>query len=377
MKNKDLSNAIGNINLKYVEEAENFTAKRMSLTKIISLAACIAIIATSIPLALVLNREDAQTDAPVETTPFVIETTEPDKGNDNINIDNDNNTNTDALKVIYCDAQMVGEIENAKYSLFKDSNVVVRRIDGFFGNLIEYKDAEYNPEIPKQFTITLGNYEFECYFDYAYNTKAMLSEDEALRSYAEIACYKIDQKGYSGELHCRVADKKILRVSINREYQIPSDIKTDEELDKWYNDNLGGSLTNEDILALSEKDMVRLYGEDALSKYKLDENMSKDRKLYYRRYINGFETSEAICLRYTTKGEILDLHIYWPHPFELVEDDLNEEKLLKADVEALKILDENHIQFKELVMSSESEIYIHYRLMYEGGRIYEVYYKVG
>ena len=80
MKNKDLSNAIGNINLKYVDEAENFVAKRMSLTKIVSLAACIAIIVTAIPLSLVLNREDANTDAPVVSEP-VVETTEPDNTN--------------------------------------------------------------------------------------------------------------------------------------------------------------------------------------------------------------------------------------------------------------------------------------------------------
>ena len=374
MKNKDLSNAIGNINLKYVEEAENFTAKRMSLTRIISLAACIAIIATSIPLALVLNREDAQTDAPVETTPFVIETTEPDKGNDNINIDNDNNTNTDALKVIYCDAQMVGEIENAKSTFLKDTNVAVKRIDGFFNSLIKYKDAEYNSEIPQKFTLTLGNYEFECTFDHAFYTKALLSTDETLKSYAEIACYKIDQEGYSGKVYYRVATKEIARASINRIYQVPNDIKTDEELMKWYIENLGGNLTIEDVVALSEKDLMRLYGDNALSEYRL-EAISDKRELRYRRYVNDFPTKETVAMEYTTKGELLKLENLG-YPFEIVEDDLSVEKLLKTDAEALEIIDEEYVQFKRLVMGNDSAVYIYYRLGDGKGWLAEVYYKV-
>ena len=102
MKNNDLSNAIGNINLKYVEEARNYTAKRLSLTKIVSLAACIAILVTAIPAALVLNREDAQTDAPVVTTPF----------------DGENNgSKVDPLNVIYCSFDSMSKKEAIKNAL--------------------------------------------------------------------------------------------------------------------------------------------------------------------------------------------------------------------------------------------------------------------
>ena len=124
MKNSDLSNAIGNVNLKYIEEMENYTSKRMTLTKIISLAACIAILVTAIPAALILNREDGKTDAPVVTTPF--------NGENN---DSDSPINTDAMKVIYCDADMLAVEDEIRKNVLNEKTVDLKVFEKYIENV--------------------------------------------------------------------------------------------------------------------------------------------------------------------------------------------------------------------------------------------------
>ena len=58
MKKIDFENVINNVSDKYVEEAASFVPKRKAGLRWVALAACIAIIVTSVPFAFILNRED-------------------------------------------------------------------------------------------------------------------------------------------------------------------------------------------------------------------------------------------------------------------------------------------------------------------------------
>lgn len=371
MKNKDLSNAIGNINLKYVEEAENFTAKRMSLTKIISLAACIAILVTAIPAALILNREDGKTDAPVVTTPFVIETTEPDKGNDNINIDNDNktndNTNTDALKVIYCSAESDAMKKEALQKALMSKNIEVREFVKYNESFL-YKNEmlEYSEDIPKKLTFTLAGKEYSCTFDYVYNTNAVLSTNKTLRSYAKIACYKMDEpgyRGYEGHVLYRVATKEIVR--------IVHSIKEDEK----------GELKAEDIKPIAEKDFKYLYGEDRLNKYVLTEvyNSSLGKIIVYERFFGEYKTTERIRMCYNSHGELMSVMTESLGVFDLIENTVNDKILLASEAESLKLLDGQLVSQKLLMMGNDGVPYLSANITFEkDGRPASdyVYYKI-
>ena len=65
MKIEDISKVLGNIDERHVKEAMNYKPKHNRSARWIALAACIAVIVTSIPLAFILNREDASEDGDV------------------------------------------------------------------------------------------------------------------------------------------------------------------------------------------------------------------------------------------------------------------------------------------------------------------------
>ena len=58
MKKIDITSQISGIDPKYLDEALTYRAPRFNKIKIIALAACLAIIVTSIPLSFILNRDD-------------------------------------------------------------------------------------------------------------------------------------------------------------------------------------------------------------------------------------------------------------------------------------------------------------------------------
>ena len=58
MKLENISKVIDNIDERHVKEAMNYRPKSRNFTKFVALAACLAIIVTSVPLALILNKED-------------------------------------------------------------------------------------------------------------------------------------------------------------------------------------------------------------------------------------------------------------------------------------------------------------------------------
>lgn len=343
MKNSDLSNAIGNVNLKYIEEMENYTSKRMTLTKIISLAACIAILVTAIPAALILNREDGKTDAPVVTTPF--------NGENN---DSDSPINTDAMKVIYCDADMLAVEDEIRKNVLNEKTVDLKVFEKYIENVYdEYQYVENAENIPKTLSINVGTEEIKCTLDYVYNTRDMLSEDETIKSRAKIARYKVNKECFpdyfrdgDGWLLYRVDTKEIVQISI------PSAAGTNS-----------GPLTREEIRSLADRDIKILFGEDILSRYTCSEEYISStgvRKVIYTVKIGDFSTKERISLHYNGNGKFLTLLTNNLGLYDGVLSALSEKNVLLAESEALNIIDGKLVENKYIAMSKNGEPCIFY-----------------
>ena len=333
MKNRDLSNAIGNIDLKYVDEAESFTAKRMSLTKIVSLAACIAIIVTAIPVALVLNREDTNTDEPVVSEPFV-ETTEPD------------NTNKTPAKIVYCDSSLKEVFKGSSLDIeVRDSSEIDLDLSSKVG------DIEAGAEIPAKLYYTIGGKELVCTFDTAYATKLANSKSASLQDLANVARYKIEGTGYDSayiEIYC---DTGLVKETI---------LLGAEEYAKQ------GNITEEAVKLLAERDLAILYGESFDSVYTLESVYydTNNRDVYkynvsYRRYVHGFPTEETVCAYYDMKGELVHVVTTKLNTFDGVEDDIDAEAIATAKEEALSLIDvENEpVELMYLVMDVNGDVY--------------------
>ena len=343
MKNKDLSNAIGNINLKYVEEAENFTAKRMSLTKIISLAACIAIIATSIPLALVLNREDAQTDAPVNTneitTPIVVQPTDPD------------NTNKNPLKIVYCDASLKEVFKGSSLDIeIRDSSEIDLDLSSKVGEI------EAGAEIPAKLYYTIGGKDLICTFDTAYATKVASSTSANLKELANVARYKIESSEYDFahiEIYCDTGLVKDLDLF---------DIEKYAEV---------GNLTESEAKSLAGRDLSILYGESFGSTYIFERAHydTNDVDIYkfnvsYRRYVHGFPTDDTVRVYYNMKGELVRVVTSKLNTFEGVESKIDAKTIADAKEEALSLIDVENEPVEQMYLTMDIDGGVYWHVVY-------------
>ena len=94
MKIREIKDKMANIAPDLIEEAANYKRKRVSGIRVIAIAACLAILVTSVPLALIMSRRD-NTEPPKTTES---EITKP----------NDQNViPPEPLKVVYCDTEEV------------------------------------------------------------------------------------------------------------------------------------------------------------------------------------------------------------------------------------------------------------------------------
>ena len=199
MRKEDLSKAIGDIDPKLVESSLAYrpAMSRHRLTKIVALAACLAVIVTAIPLSLIMNRED-----PVQT-PETTLTPGKDSTTDTVIVD------PKPLKVIYCDASSVSP-QYLEANLFKDKNIKVESFDYFHFNVLwkeEYGTIPRSEDITEKLTLKLRDKEFTAYFDIAYCSSN--TNHEILNAYAKIARYKIEgtEKGY---IYYRIETKTII-----------------------------------------------------------------------------------------------------------------------------------------------------------------------
>jgi len=357
MKNRDLSNAIGNIDLKYVDEAESFTAKRMSLTKIVSLAACIAIIVTAIPLSLILNREDTNKNDSIITTPNNVEMKDPN--------------NSEINNVVFCDSLTTKKEWWIKHA-FDDENVEVKDAEEFGIYLQGYSHESTIPvdveDVPAEINITIGGTSICGIFEYVYYTSGTERvTDEALKANNKIAKYKITS--INGEIREENLSSKFDELLYN--VTAKEIIAFHTEAVPMYSES---NLMEDKILEIAKKDVTDLYGEDFLTKYsyRIAANYKEPTALgeggwqyfvMFDRKMGEFEVDEMVMLSYNGNGQLYQILPVNLNAFDGIESKITEKAIKDVEEKALKLLDGRLVNRKELQINTNGEIYVYYSYM--------------
>ena len=343
MRKEDLSKAIGDIDPKLVESSLAYrpAMSRHRLTRIVALAACLAVIVTAIPLALILNRESTNSDLPVVTTPAEL-------GNKVHNIDKK------PINVIYCDADMLASQKEIQENVLKEKTVDFKVFERYTEDIdYEYQYLEYSEDVPKSLSVFAGTEEIKCTLDYVYYTDDILSENETIRSRAKIARYKVDKECFPD--YFRESDAWVL-YRVNTKEIIELSIPSSASLHY-------GPVTLSEARSLADRDIKTLFGEDVLSKYKCElEYISGTYVLsfIYRRSVGFFSTKEEIALYYDGHGKLLTVLSDYVGLYDGFESVLTEKNLLKAEEEAMYIIDGKLVENKFIIMSKDGEPCIFY-----------------
>jgi len=344
MKRSDFVRLMGNIDEKYLKEVENYSARPKNRVRIIALAACIAIIVTAIPLSLVLNRED--TDSPVVTDP-VVQPTSPD--------------DEKSVQIIYCDAKTAEEIKKAS----KNKDIEIKDISEIETDLsVKVGDIEDSAAIPAKLYITVEGKEYTLKFNSAYSTVLSTSSNEQRRKDGSIALYEIEGKDLS-EAHMRYCYEsgRIIYLRLQSHSHL-----------------VEGDLTSEQAVALAEKDLTELYGEEFLQTYTLEfsELQADGSKNYYniryRRMICGYPTDEAVTIDYNMNSELINIVTSNFGSFDNIQDSLDIDKILKAESEAIKLIGDKKIEFTLLATDKEGKVYMY--VAYTDGYTFQLYYAI-
>lgn len=354
MKNSDLSNAIGNVNLKYIEEMENYTSKRMSLTKIVSLASCIAILVTAIPLSLILNREAPNESTPIITTPNKTEMKDPD--------------NLESKNVIFCDSLTAKKEWWIKHA-FDDENVEVKDAEkfGIYSQAFSHEstipvDVE---DVPAEINITIGGTSICGIFEYVYYTSGTERvTDEALKANNKIAKYKITS--INGEIREETLSSKFDELLYN--VTAKEIIAFHTEAVPMYSES---NLMEDKILEIAKKDVTDLYGKDFLTKYsyRISANYKELTALgeggwqyfvVFDRKMGEFEVDEKVMLSYNGNGQLYQILPVNLNAFDGIESKITEKALIDVEEKALKLLDGRLVNRKELQISTNGDIYVYY-----------------
>ena len=343
MKKLDFIRYMGNINEKYVIESEKYRPVSRNWVKVTALAACIAIIATSIPLALVLNREDAQTNAPVNTneitTPIVVQPTDPD------------DTNKEPMKIVYCDASLKEVFKGSSLDIeVRDSSEIDLDLSSKVGEI------EAGAEIPAKLYYTIGGKDLLCTFDTAYATKVASSTSANLKELANVARYKIESSEYDFahiEIYCDTGLVKDLDLF---------DIEKYAEV---------GNLTESEAKSLAGRDLSILYGESFGSTYIFERAHydTNDVDIYkfnvsYRRYVHGFPTDDTVRVYYNMKGELVRVVTSKLNTFEGVESKIDAKTIADAKEEALSLIDAENEPVEQMYLTMDIDGGVYWHVVY-------------
>ena len=336
MKKLDFIRYMGNINEKYVIESEKYRPVSRNWVKVTAIAACIAIIATSIPLALVLNREDAQTDAPVAM---------PMDTKDQTIIEN-----PESFKIIYCSSEEAQAFKEA----FKDRNVEIREdAEANFDLSTKASDVEAEYSIPARVYLSFKGKEYSFTLQETNETKLVSSTDEYLKTLGYQAIYYMDDNPapYLGELmlEYNYVTNQIISIEFTHEPPLETD----------------NALTKEEIEVVASNDMGELFGSDFFGQYTLYQTLEHGNGrigyrylVNFRRYICGYPTNERIYVSYSLKGELLAMGSNNLGTFENLATKLDEDAILAAEAEALSLLEGKNIIEKLISVGIDGKAYM-------------------
>lgn len=374
MRKEDLSKAIGGIDPKLVESSMAYrpATSKHRLIKIVALAACLAVIVTAIPLALILNRESEDANAPVITTPSNNVIKEPDNGENKL-----------FQNVIYCEADLAVNDELIK-NAFHNQEVVIKNSHEFEDYHLVYIGGDEKPtsleNIPETLNFSVSGLDISATLETAYYDPSII--DETLKNNGMVAKYLIDTINSEtttrylghGEVYYSIENKEILGFVART---IPS-----------YS---GTELTEEALWKIVEKDTINLYGEKFLSQYSHKKVYSSYKEgkgwsynVTFFREIGGIRAYEKVDLEYNGDGQLRSIFSYNLNAFDSVESKITKGLLDEVDKIALKILDGRLVYSKYLKIDTEGEVYVYYQYINEDdevnelGRIYGNFYiKVG
>jgi len=342
MKNKDISRAIGNIDLKYVDEAHNYTAKRANLTKFIALAACLAIIVAAIPAVLVLNRENVDDTLIVTTT------------------DTNKITKPTEYKIIYCSSEDAQDFKEA----LKDKYVEIREdAESNFDFSAKVGDFDSGYEIPARLYINFRGEQYSFTFQETEETQLINSSDEYLKSLGYLAFYYMDNNPMPqfGELLLMYNYVTNQVVSVDFSYYPGFDTNPE--------------LTEKEIGNIANDDLDELFGEGFSSQYTLEKIVKSNDNKYgsrylvdYRRYISGYPTNEVVLLDYNLNGELLRVSSQNLNSFKNLLNKLDAESITTADSEATKLLEGKNIAKKYLSVGLDGKVYVTIKYRYPGDK---------
>jgi len=345
MKRSDFVRLMGNIDEKYLKEADNYSARPRNWVRVTAVAACLSIIVTAIPAALILNREDVNTDSPVLTTNFNGE---------------DNDVDKKFVQIIYCDAKSAAQIKKAS----QNKDIEIKDISEIETELsTKVGDIEASAEIPARLYKTISGKDYIFNFSSAYSTTLTTSSNEQLKKHGSVAIYGIEGKalGEARMEYCYETEKVIyLRLQSNS-------TTTD------------GDYTLEQTVVLSERDLATLYGDDFAQTYALEfsELTKAPYNCYtvrYRRMVCGYPTDEAITINYSTSGELISVVTNNLGSFDHIDKTLSIEKIKKAEAEALEILGDTKIEQTYLTVDKEGNVYVY--VAYTEEYTFQLYYAI-
>ena len=286
MRKEDLSKAIGDIDPKLVESSLAYrpAMSRHRLTRIVALAACLAVIVTAIPLALILNRENGNTeDLPTITDKdnTVIDKPEPDK---------------EEPLVIFCSSPT-----ELKQQLKADAKVEIKDVADFSfavnDTVVEKKDGT-----PYVKTITIGNETFEISYEESRASKTFESLSTHLKAYAGVDKYSTPHNNgiYWGKPTFEFSQET---GKLTKYFKGSGFIKS-------------GNLGEAELHKIALQEIYNLYGIDIAKdpdyhyECRLHAATPQREEYYqiiYRRYINGYKTDEKIYICLDTTGQIISI----------------------------------------------------------------------
>ena len=343
MKRSDFVRLMGNIDEKYLKEADNYSARPRNWVRVTAVAACFAIIATALPLALILNREDTQTDAPVNTneitTPIVVQPTDPD------------NTNKNPLKIVYGDASLKEVFKGSSLDIeIRDSSEIDLDLSSKVGEI----DA--GAEIPAKLYYTIGGKDLVCTFDTPNATKLAKTKNENLKELGNIARYKVEGSEFKDAYveYCYTLGR-FTRVKLlgNESYRVAEDFST--EMAKKF----------------ANRDLVAIYGEEFCSDFEFEyvkyDTNGKNVFQYvvaYRRYIHGYPTDEKVIMYYNTKGELGDIVTTNLGLFNDVNERIDAKTIADAKEEALSLIDVENEPVEQIYLTMDIDGGVYWHVVY-------------
>lgn len=286
MKIREIKDKMANIAPDLIEEAANYKRKRVSGIRVIAIAACLALLVTSVPLALIMSRKD---EPCVGNDPGISQGQE-NKG------ENDDVTEQEDMMVIFCSSP-----SELKKQFAADSKVEIKNANERISfTAMKEVDSEKKDGTPYIRTITIDNITYNASYVYS---KTVDSAEQLSDHYQKYVSY----------------DRYLTEYYDDKNAGTPVFEFSQETGELIYFQKNGfpsrnGSLSEDELRQKAIEEIQKLYGMRLdlnpnyrfESKYVYEENACLY-YLHFRKYINDFATDEYVSVLIDTSGQIIGI----------------------------------------------------------------------